>query len=325
MTREGGPLSNNNQPIKQLLPSLPPSTQTIQNTFSYILHHSVTYTLHPLSQQQCHVSILVHSAKFIQPLTVPTIPHTSSNILTVPADHSQILHNQEMNHIFPCSVITHYTPLVTYHSTSLLILQQISWTSAQPEQQPHTLLTLYQPHIFSNPVLSFLFRIYFFFPVLPISCRNLFLLYLPTNTPHQVQTFSTKPHTLPITLFLHPLWLSPPPSSSVDFLPSLPISYQTTFSISSLLFSSTLFLLARQLLLLYCFPSTIFYPLSSVSTPASCSTTTSWQPNFCCMLHTRYRYKLPHYPSSINFHLSIHPGHPHHLSIPLFCLIHHLL
>ena len=32
---------------------------------------------------------------------------------------------------------------------------------------------------------------------------------------------------------LHPLLVSPPPSSSVDILPSLPISYQTTF-ISSL-------------------------------------------------------------------------------------------
>ena len=70
VTRErGGPMSNYNLPLQQLLHSLPPSTQPIQYALSHILHHSVTYVLHPFPQQQCHRSLLVLSLKFIQPLS----------------------------------------------------------------------------------------------------------------------------------------------------------------------------------------------------------------------------------------------------------------
>ncbi len=53
--------------------------------------------------------------------------------------------------------------------------------------------------------MCFFSPIYFFFPVLLISCLNL-LLQLPTAHPrYPVQTFSPKPNTLPTTLFLCPL------------------------------------------------------------------------------------------------------------------------
>ena len=142
--------------MQQLLPSLPPSTQPVQYALSHILHHSVTYARHPFSQQQCHLSILVLSPKFIHQLSGspqfcthhPTSPAIS---LKFPTSHL------EMSHIFPYSSITQYTPLVTNHSMSLLILQQpaLSLNSNLTLSCPCTNLT------FSTPV-SFFANLYYF-------------------------------------------------------------------------------------------------------------------------------------------------------------------
>ena len=86
-------------PYNQLLPSLPPSTQPIQYTLSHLLHHSVTYALHPFSQQQCHLSLQVHSPKFIQPLSGP---HNSTQHPATLADLSQIAHHKRARtHTYP--------------------------------------------------------------------------------------------------------------------------------------------------------------------------------------------------------------------------------
>ena len=150
---------------------------------------------------------------------------------------------------------------------------------------------------------------------------------LPTHPRYPVQTFISKPHTLPTTLFPHPLLIFPPPSSPVDSLPSLTIYYQTTLSSlpSSPPASSTLDILHCH----SCF--CIAFPQKSLTHSYLCRlqlpvcTTPSWPSHFCCMLHTLSPNKLLHRPSSVNFHLFTHSGHPHHLSNPLFCLIHHLL
>ena len=86
-----------------------------------ISHSTIFPTVMPLS-------LLVHSPKFIQPLKFP---------ITL----------QEMRPILPYSTIIHYTPLITNHSTSLLILQQQRRISPKPGQQPHTFLTLFWSHI----------------------------------------------------------------------------------------------------------------------------------------------------------------------------------
>ena len=128
MKEKGGPISNNNLPIQQLLPSQPPSTLPIQYTLSHIRHHSVTYAYHPFFQYQCHLAFLVHSQN--TPATICP-PQFCTHHLTALANLSQT--HQELSHILHYSAITHYTPLITNHSTSLLILQPSS-SRPQPEQ-----------------------------------------------------------------------------------------------------------------------------------------------------------------------------------------------
>ena len=104
-----------------------------------------------------------------------------------------------MNHILFYAAITHYTPPITNHFISFLILQQPSSTSPQAEQQPHTLLTLYQPHIslhsciiFCQPIPFQCAFLIYFIPVLLISCLNLILQYPPTHPRYPVLILSSK-------------------------------------------------------------------------------------------------------------------------------------
>ena len=69
-----------------------------------------------------------------------------------------------------------------------------------------------------------------------ILVRSFFPFFFPPNflqsttdpTSSSLKTFSSKSRTLRTTLFLHPLLVSPLPSTPVDSLPSLPISYKAT-------------------------------------------------------------------------------------------------
>ena len=137
-----------------LLPNQYNSSFPHPPSLCYICHSPIFPTVMPLS-------LLVHSLKFIQALKFPTTL-------------------QEMSHILSYSAITHYTPLITNHSTSLLILQWQSWTS--PKSDSHTPLTLFRPDIsllprkvFWQPItFQWSFHIYIFFPVLQISFPSLF-------------------------------------------------------------------------------------------------------------------------------------------------------
>ena len=106
-TKRGGPISNNNLPIEQLLLSLPPSNQPIQYKLSYILHHFVTYSLHPFSTP-------------LQPSTQPiqyALSHSSITLLHIPStplsNSNAIFLSRPLTKIHPTTLCP--TQFYTYH------------------------------------------------------------------------------------------------------------------------------------------------------------------------------------------------------------------
>ena len=76
-------------------------------------------------------------------------------------------------------------------------------------------------------------------------------IYPPTHSHYPVQTFSSKPNTLPTTIFLRSLLVSPP----VDSLPSLPLFYQTHFHLFPLILQ-----LLPPKISLHCYSCTLLLP-----------------------------------------------------------------
>ena len=83
----------------------------------------------------------------------PTILHTSSN--STSRSHSNSKQPTKKWATYSPTPLSHITPLIINHSTSL-ILQQLSWTNPQHEQQPQTwpctdLTSLHSCIIFCQP------------------------------------------------------------------------------------------------------------------------------------------------------------------------------
>ena len=191
-----------------------------------------------------------------------------------------------MSHILRYSAIKHYIHLITNPSTSLLILQPKS-TSPLPKRQPHTLLTLYWPHVPLHPCVVFcqpipfqcILRIYFFAVLLilqfthqppPLSSSNFHL-----KTSHSFH-LPIPPSFLSFAITIFTSRLSSIPSNllpNTTFIPSL-LSSSFFHQRSPCTTSPATVLLASNNLL----------PLSSVPTPAPVHTMPSWPPHFCCIL-----------------------------------------
>ena len=153
------------------------------------------------------------------------------------------------------------------------------------------------------------------------SCLKL-ILQFPTNPPSlsSLNFPSSKPQ-----LFTHPI-----PPSSLSFsttiftsqLPSIPSNLLPNNTFISFLFSFS-FLHPRSPCTAT--PATVLHALNNLLPTLIWANSSFRHTLHPPDHHTRSPYKLPHHPSSVNFHLSIHSGHPHHLSNLLFCLIRHLL
>ena len=108
----------------------PPNLYTthFHTTSITLLHTPAPFT--PTALLPCPLCPLFE----IHPITLWP-PHLCTNHPTTPANLSQIPHNSPGNKPhFPYSAITHYTPFIAKYSTYLLIPQQPSFTSPQPEQ-----------------------------------------------------------------------------------------------------------------------------------------------------------------------------------------------
>ena len=123
----------------QLLPSLPPSTQPIYYALSHILHHSVTYALHPFSQHQCHLSLLIHSPRFIQPLSGH---HNSTHVIqgTCPSLSNS---PQTTRKLATCSLTL--LSYITHLSSQAILLFLSSSYPAEPVVSLNSNLTLSCP------------------------------------------------------------------------------------------------------------------------------------------------------------------------------------
>ena len=176
--------------------------------------------------------------------------------LTAPADLAQIPDNPPENETHPTLLaITQYTPLITNHSTSLLVLQQPIWTGPQPEQKPHTFLTLYRPHLSYHPCIIF-FHIYHF---------NLLFVY----------TFSFKSFTFRALTLIFNLPSDPPSLSSSNFLLKTSYSSLHPIPLSSLSFFTTAFNSWLSSIPSNLLPNNTFFssPLSSSFLHPRCSCT----------------------------------------------------